>query len=272
MISRGPISRDIAQDAINRNAQSVTQEKYAVWTGLLPDGRRSPGFELDLKENLVAYCIRQSVLERYGLQQFMATRVAKTQPDAQPLKTIVGHGETLEDILVQELCRVYIAVGRSRNVKDKPRPEDYWVALDYNERGIFYGHLVPRTDQYDEGKYSVPVGQNPSSKNAIPSQVIHNGDRGGDPQGTFSMTPERQMQSLRASIDDVKGGQKLFGEGRGVPSETATVLTSNDPASTTGIRVEVGAVHADEAGKDSEYDPAKVDKPDRFGEACPPGG
>ncbi len=224
---------------------------------------------MDLKENLTAFCIRQSVVDRYNLTLYSGLRAAKiTTTKPTDLKTVVGHGETLQDILVQELVRVYIAVGRSRNIKDKPRPEDYWVALDYNERGIFYGHLIPRTDSYQEGKYSVPVGTETGSKATLPAQEIHNGDRGGDPRGTFNMDARQQQAYMRSLVSDVQSGNKVFGQGKGIPSDTATIITSNDPASTTGIRVETGAVHADEAGKSSEYDPADVDNPDRFHAEC----
>jgi hypothetical protein len=86
------------------------------------------------------------------------------------------------------------------------------------------------------------------------------------------MTPEQQQEYLNSMIRDFSAGSRVF-DGSGVPTDTATVVTSNDPGSTTGLRVVPGAVHADEAGKSSTYDPTKSEDPDRFDpHECGPGG
>jgi hypothetical protein len=265
VISKSGVSRDLELERSNRQAQTATQEQYEIWTGPMPDGSKCPGFELDLKENLVAYCIRGSVVRNFELYKVLGEaksdiQPATTQPGPRGTEKILSKGLTLNEILTAELTRVYITVGRTSNIKDRPRPTDYWVALDYNDRGLWYGHLVPRADILNEGKYGVPIG---TKDGALPATEIHNGDRGGNPPGTIGVPAAQQMAYLKGLIQQVRKGEKFLSPGSNLPSHTATIITSNDGSSSTALRVELGAVHADTAGRASTYKPGSED-PTRF--------
>jgi hypothetical protein len=256
-ISKSLVARELSQDVVNKVATATTQQQYEVWTGIMPDGTKCPGFVLDFKENLIAYCIPRAIIKKFNLRAL--TKI--NPPDS---KKIISSRETKLEILKRELVRVYISTGRTKNVKDRPRAEDYWVAMDYAERGIWYGHLVPKADTEKQGKYSVPVGTSAGANRSIPAGNSVKGDAGGDPAGNYGTSMSKQMNRLQLLIADVSAGSKIYGTGQAHPAENATVITSNDGTSSTALRVEAGAIHADQAGRNSDYRPTQYNDPDRF--------
>jgi hypothetical protein len=223
----------------------------------MPDGSQCPGFQLDMKENLIAYCIPPHIVKAFDLRNMK--RPQGKEPE------IIASYETKVEILKRELVRVHITIGRTKNVKDRPRPQDYWVALDKVEIGVWYGHLVPRADLEKEGKFAVPVGTTSSGSRVIPPGKIVNGDRGGDPAESYDRSMEDRLKRLDDLIKDVGAGSKMYGSGLAYPTETATVITSNDGISRSALRVESGAVYADESGRNGSYNvKGGVDRFDKF--------